>query len=430
MAGPNRRASSVARRLAPLAVFAALALQACGRDTDGGQALEAPSIFFSESVGERADAAPRASIEPVDYDDEAAWLCLPGKADACEADASVTLIAPDGSLEGVPSAVNADAPIDCFYVYPTVSADAAANSDIFPGAAELSAATNQVAQFSQVCRVYAPMYRQVTLAALRVMLAGGESVTDREMAFVDVRAAWRHYMANHNDGRGVVLIGHSQGSGLLARLLDSEIGRSPQRDQIVSALLTGINLQRGDRPASASELPVCGGDAAYGCLISYGSYRAEAPPGPDAIFGAAPDGGEAVCVNPAELDGSAGALQAMLPVGQAFETTLPPPAWTAEETGIETPLVGLPGMLSAQCVSSGGRRFLAVSVNADPEDARVDEIVGDIVIDGEIQPAWGLHVLDINLALGNLVAVVEGQGAAWLAANASPGPGADAEPDQ
>jgi hypothetical protein len=91
----------------------------------------------------------------------------------------------------------------------------------------------------------------------------------------------------------------------------------------------------------------------------------------------------------------------------------PPPPWTADNKPIDTPLVMLPDMLSAQCVNQGGFSYLAITVVADPADMRTDTIVGDVIVEGAIQPQWGLHLIDMNLALGNLVDVVRSQAAAW-----------------
>jgi hypothetical protein len=75
--------------------------------------------------------------------------------------------------------------------------------------------------------------------------------------------------------------------------------------------------------------------------------------------------------------------------------------------------VMLPGMLSATCVNQAGFSYLALTLAADPLDKRTDTIVGDVVRDGKVQPAWGLHLIDMNLAMGNLVDIVKRQGAEW-----------------
>jgi hypothetical protein len=93
-----------------------------------------------------------------------------------------------------------------------------------------------------------------------------------------------------------------------------------------------------------------------------------------------------------------------------------PGPWTIDNTSVDSPFVMLPGMLSATCVNRGGFSYLAVSIAADPLDKRTDTIVGDWVVDGKVQPGWGLHLIDMNLVMGNLVDIVKRQGEAWKAA--------------
>src|SRR5256885_16783353 len=131
--------------------------------------------------------------QPNDYSDGKTWLCRPGRQDACAVDLSTTVITADGKLSRETWTADPNAPIDCFYVYPTVSTDPTPNSDMNPDPAERNVVRQQFARFGSVCRPYAPMYRQVTLAGLRRMMAGGSrAVLDRGLAYDDVRDAWRH----------------------------------------------------------------------------------------------------------------------------------------------------------------------------------------------------------------------------------------------
>ena len=99
-------------------------------------------------------------------------------------------------------------PIDCFYVYPTVSDENRGNADLTIGLRQILVAQTQAARFSQVCKVYAPMYRQITNRGLTTPSLHAKPL----LAYGDVLAAWRDYLAHWNHGRGVVLIGHSQGA--------------------------------------------------------------------------------------------------------------------------------------------------------------------------------------------------------------------------
>jgi hypothetical protein len=122
------------------------------------------------------------------------------------------------------------------------------------------------------------------------------------------------------------------------------------------------------------------------------------------------------CMNPAEIDGSGGQLKALLPARAGSGLTASPGPWTTDNDAIETPFVMLPGLLSGKCVHGVGSHYLAVTLAADPLDRRTDTILGDMVVDGKVQPEWGLHLIDMNLALGNLVDIVKRQSDEWVRA--------------
>src|SRR4051794_27375943 len=130
--------------------------------------------------------------------------------------------------------------IDCFYVYPTVSGQPGGNANRHIDPEETVVAMNQASRFSQVCRVFAPMYRQLTTSGI----FGDPTPAQRAEGYHDVVAAWHDYLKHLNKGRGVVLIGHSQGSFVLNQLVKSEVDRRPAaRKRLVSALLIGGNIQ-------------------------------------------------------------------------------------------------------------------------------------------------------------------------------------------
>jgi hypothetical protein len=90
-------------------------------------------------------------------------------------------------------------------------------------------------------------------------------------------------------------------------------------------------------------------------------------------------------------------------------------AWTHPPQPIRTPFVKLPGLLSAQCVANDHGAYLAVTLHPTPSRARVNDIAGDLVIGGKAAPEWGLHLIDANLAMGNLIAIVGEETKAYLA---------------
>lgn len=128
------------------------------------------------------------------------------------------------------------------------------------------------------------------------------------------------------------------------------------------------------------------------------------------------------CTNPADLakssSGGSGALHAYMSAGVSNVNTssLAPEPWTASGEAVTTPFVSLPGMLTAQCATNANSTYLAITVHGDPNDARVDDIVGDVVSEGTVLADWGLHLIDMNLAMGNLLTLVQAQHEAWAAA--------------
>ena len=190
-----------------------------------------------------AHAQGEAGAAP-DYSDGSVWLCRPGREDACAVDLDAAVVQADGSVTMDIHQPAQDPAVDCFYVYPTVSVDPGVNSDLEIGPEERGVVHAQFARFSEVCRPFAPLYRQVTLTALRAAMAGnGDAMSGGALAYGDVRDAWRHYLEHDNEGRGVILVGHSQGARMLQTLINQEIEGEPVQDQVISAYLIGWNVQ-------------------------------------------------------------------------------------------------------------------------------------------------------------------------------------------
>src|SRR5215217_5115822 len=94
--------------------------------------------------------------KPNNYGDKSSWLCRPDLASgksACEIDHATTVVAANGKLTRETWTANSNAPIDCFYVYPTVSTDPGDNSDMTADPAEVNVVRQQAARFGSVCKV-------------------------------------------------------------------------------------------------------------------------------------------------------------------------------------------------------------------------------------------------------------------------------------
>jgi hypothetical protein len=378
------------------------------------------SAILSLGLVPFASVYAQASAPADDYANPDIWLCRPGRQDACAVPQDATIVAVDGTFTHEAFHPAKNPPIDCFYVYPTVSTETTGNSDLQINGPEKSVVNAQFARFASRCRLYAPMYRQVTLTALRAMIAGKPIPVDRELGYNDVLAAWNYYLAHDNKGRGFVLVGHSQGSGVLTQLIKNEIDGKPIQSQLISAILMGTSLpvpKGADVGGAFKHIPVCRTAGQIGCVIAYADFRATSPPPANSRFGKAPEGMQAVCANPAALSGGSGALDAYLSPGRITTGADAVPeafAWTEPAKAIDTPFVKVPGLLSAECVVDEHGSYLAVSLHPTPGGARVNDISGDVVVNGQVLQDWGLHLIDANLTMGNLMAVVADETKTYL----------------
>jgi hypothetical protein len=361
----------------------------------------------------RDTSNPYPGYSSATYTDPAHWLCRPDKDDVCDTDMDATSIKANGKAKVERFRAAKKPKIDCFYVYPTISMDTTGNSDLVPGDdQELFVVRQQAARLGSVCRVFAPVYRQVSLNGLLGILGGGGVPIDRDLAYNDVADAWKHYVANDNQGRGVVLIGHSQGAGVLTELIQKEIDQVPAlRGRLVSAILLGTSLQvptGADVGGDFQNVPLCRSKKQTGCAIAYGSFRSTVPPPLDSLFGRSREPGlEAACTNPANLAGGSGTLHPYLPADGKSLPILPPPSAPEWGAPVSTPFVALPDFLSSQCGEHNGFHYLELTVHGDPADPRIDDIGGDIT------PNWGMHLIDANVAMGDLVTITKSQAKAF-----------------
>ena len=343
------------------------------------------------------------------------WLCRPGTAsDPCALSLDATVVSASGVRSVQDAGASTTTRVDCFYVYPTVSTEQTANANLAIQPAERDAAFAQAARFSQVCRVWAPVYRQQTLAAL-FTATPSEAKADLAVAYASVLSAWQDYIAHDNDGRPIVFIGHSQGAAMLIRLLQAQVDPDAAlRARMISAIILGGNVtvpDGRDVGATFQHIPACTSATATGCVIAYSSFPAQ-PPG-DSLFGipgqgvsvqsgqTASSGVRVLCVNPASLRGGSAPLDAYYPNT----------AQTRGSLSIATPWVAYPGLYDGACRHEGNATWLGVTpaaAHGDPRPLLLAESDG---------PEWGYHVEDVNLALGNLVDDVAAEEAAYTQAH-------------
>ncbi len=364
------------------AISLALMLSACG---GGGYQSGSSSPTSPPSSPPAADAT--------DYSLAANWVCRPGSDVPCTTGLDAEVLNADGTTAAQPFTPAANPLIDCFYVYPTVSQEQTAYADL-TDSPEIQAVTRQqVGRLSSRCRVFAPIYRQETSYGLN----HGAPHSDNPM--LDVQGAWAYYLQNYNQGRGVVLIGHSQGTILLQQLIAGSIDGSANQALLVSAFLAGdpsLGVPAGGKVGGTfAHIPTCSAASQTGCVYVWGSYLAgdtSAPP----IFGEArSDGLVSACVSPAAPVGGSGALK-------FYYAGKNPPAW-----------VEAIGQFTGTCQASSGANIFVVTVLAGQFSAQNISILQA----AEVAPGWGVHPLDLSLVQGNILDVLDAEIATWQARN-------------
>jgi hypothetical protein len=384
----------------------ALVLLASGCSGSGGAPQASPSATSSSAA---APALNLAVAHPT------IWLCRPGMAaNPCEGGLDTTVIAADGTQTVQPFQPAKDPKIDCFYVYPTLSQAKSTSAPLAAEPAAVAVARAQVARFASVCRLFVPVYRQLTLTAL----LNGRYYDQKAQALadLDIDSAWHDYLDHDNNGRGVVLIGHSQGATQVSRLIRSEIDKNPaERSRIVSVLDIGGNVVvpvGKDVGGSFAHIPACRSERQTGCVVAYSSFNE--PPPTNAFFSITntsgslngdipPTGMQVLCVNPAALSGGVGTLAPYEP-SRSIGSHLPFTR-SAQLPVFMTGFVTFGG-LQAQCRANSFASWLQVTATTKSvyTTGATTQVLG---------PTWGLHLLDISNAEGNLISLVSAEASAW-----------------
>ena len=334
-----------------------------------------------------------------DYADPANWVCRPGAESICTTGLDAQAVSADGSKVAQPFKPASDPAIDCFYVYPTASNEQTALADMTDSPEIQRVVNAQAGRLTSRCRLFAPIYRQVTLPQLRRDIVSGEQ-TKWEVPGEDVAAAFKYYMQHDNHGRGVVLIAHSQGTILLQAIMAKALDGTPAQAQLVSAFLAGdpsLAVPQGaDVGGTFKHIPVCRAAAQIGCVYVWGSYLA-GDPSPQQTFGKArTDGLVSACSNPAAPSGGSGGLKFYHSRPASAAKT--DPAWVEEL-----------GELKGSCSSNELGNAFRITV----ADVPLADVYRGLLEKAQTRGGWGLHTLDLTLVQGNILDVLDAEIAAW-----------------
>jgi Protein of unknown function (DUF3089) len=333
------------------------------------------------------------------------WLCKPGMPDdPCTQSLQTTVVSPTGAISiKTPRPANSTG-FACFYVYGTVSQESSVNANLAIQSAEVDSAIAQGSPFSPVCQVYAPIYRQVTLADLEqhpnLNLGPAETVT----AYDSIRSGFEDFLAHELGDRPFVVIGDSQGAAMLNLLLENIVDPNPAlRARLMVGVIVGGNVEvpRGQLAGGTfKHIPACNRLGQTGCVIAFSSFPSTPPA--DSLFGrpgqgvslqsnqTVKAGVQVVCVNPAALSGGTARLDPAFPtLGK-----------------LATPWVALPGLYTATCEQADGASWLNVTKTPG-------STVQGPALTEEGGTDYGYHVWDMFLAQDNLVSDITAAETAW-----------------
>ena len=137
---------------------------------------------------------------------------------------------------------------DIFYLYPTLNSDKkdirwnAPIDDAEQNEKVLGKATlMQASAFATSGKVYVPYYRQAHLRSYSMMNTGGKEA--QELAYSDVKKAFEVYLKKYNQGRPIVMVGHSQGTTHTLRLLADFFDDKPLQKKLIAAYIPGIRVK-------------------------------------------------------------------------------------------------------------------------------------------------------------------------------------------
>jgi Protein of unknown function (DUF3089) len=357
------------------------------------------------------DAAPDAvalSYPDGGYANASMWLCGAGAAhDYCLDPQTATAILPDLTQTTSTLGPASDPPVDCFYVYPSVDVtDPAGNIPTFSNLPDiLDPVHEQAAPFSQVCKVYAPLYHQATYESY--FSANADQYL--EVAYADVAAAFQQYLTAWNGGRDFVLLGHSQGTHMLRRLIQRVIETNPDlQKHLVVAILNGslgdITVPKGQLVGgSFQSTPLCTSDAQRGCLISVNTFAKGYEP--TSTYGTGFSVGsnmDIACTNPAALAGGKARLTSSAFFTQFQNPNIDPP----QSSVVSTTFAVYGNLYAGECLPAvNGLSFFEIDPEPLAGDTRNNPIPFSNVY---YDPALlGLHLLDYAFPMQDLIGAVQ-----------------------
>jgi hypothetical protein len=205
---------------------------------------------------------------------------------------------PDFTIVSEDTLTNTNVPVnydttsgyDIFCLYPTLLLGVNSNAVTQAINPTHKVAANLVLQwemtaYSQFGRIYAPYYRQGNLATFFPTTSSAQQAGVLDTAITDVLAAFDYYMQNYNQGKKVILVGHSQGSmvlGMMLRQMEINPAYQPYLSKIFLSVLMGTETGPWTQQSSNTggwwqNIPICQNISDTACIMTWGTHRYGTP---------------------------------------------------------------------------------------------------------------------------------------------------------
>lgn len=235
----------------------------------------------SKNLGAFIDDGDRATpvhLEPLpkapDYSKVECWALLPKRSDA--------------SKNGT----------DVFYIHPTMFEGeglgwvANLDDEMVNAAVDHWPIRHQASVFEGLGRVFAPRYRQAHYRSF--VLLDSLSGAALDLAYSDVRRAFLYWLEHHDQGRPVLIAGHSQGTWHARLLLQEFFDGTPLGDRLVAAYIPGFDVYASD----FQHIPPCESPDQTACFCSWRTYTTGYTPRWIQQLQADPEYTNPACINP------------------------------------------------------------------------------------------------------------------------------------
>ncbi|HDS1150414.1 TPA: DUF3089 domain-containing protein [Pluralibacter gergoviae] len=367
------------------------------------------STFFLFSTGSYAHYLEvEPALNRVDYSNTNNWLCLPDKEGICSRD--IKIIDSKTGSSYIQKKEDVDTGVDCFYIYPTASMDKTLMSDLLPGEFEEKMwALEKINYLKNTCRIYTPMYRQITVPSLVQSMKDSNDMSppvwNDKTQVNDVQDAFDYYLKHFNKGRKIVIISHSQGSTIAKKLISLSIEGKPVQKNILYIFLAG-NTQLGNYKSTPygdfKSIKTCKSVKDTGCVIAWSSYIKDSSDAKEdkKVMGGADEGMIPLCVSPSQIDGSHYLNSLFIDKGTIADNK-------------EATFYHYTSAIKAKCVHKDRFNYLELDI----VDQKRAQLLEDYLSRDKLAAGWGAHNHDIGLVLGNIDKIIKDKVAEMKAIN-------------